>query len=916
MADKKKLSQDTQNTLWHARTVEDVRQTLNVPEEGLSDQEAAERLERYGPNQLPAPQRRGPLKRFFVQFHNLLIYVLLGAAMVTALMGHWLDFGVILGVVVVNALIGFIQEGKAEKALDSIRDMLSLHAYVERDGHRREVAAEELVPGDLVLLQAGDKVPADMRLIRVKDLRVDEALLTGESQAVAKQVDPVEEDAVLGDRLSMAYSGTVVTYGRASGVVVATGKQTEIGRISEMLTTVETISTPLLRKMDVFARRLTGAIILLGVGAFAFGMLARDYTMVEMFLATVGLIVAAIPEGLPAIITITLAIGVQRMARRKAIIRRLPAVETLGAVTVICSDKTGTLTRNEMMVRDVVCADASFEVEGDGYDPHGEVLRDGQSVEVSDYPLLGDLARVGLLCNDSTLDTDDNEQWRIHGDPTEGALLTLGLKLGLDAEREADDLPRTDAIPFESEHRFMATLHHDHEGNAFIFLKGAPERVLELCRRQRQGDEEVELDEDLWRDAAEKLAGNGRRVLALAWRQTDSDRHDLAFDDISEFTLLGLVGITDPPRPEAIEAVKRCRTAGIGVKMITGDHARTALAIGRDMGIGDGERVVTGAEIEDAADERLSEWVREVDVFARTSPEHKLRLVRALQANGEISAMTGDGVNDAPALKRADVGVAMGIKGTEVSKEASEMVLADDNFASIVDAVEEGRTVYDNIRKSITFILPTNGGEAFVLLAAIALGRVMPITPVQILWINMITAVTLALSLAFEPPEKDIMTRPPRPPKEPILSLFLGWRILYVSLILLAGTFGLYIYERETGADIEVARTVAVNTLVMFEAFYLLNCRYLHRSVVSREGLLGNRLALYAIGLVVVFQLLFTYAPPLQFLFSTAPLDGAAWLRVVLIASTVFFLVELEKVLFKGLHREARGLEPRREGEA
>ncbi|HDR46778.1 MAG TPA: HAD family hydrolase, partial [Geoalkalibacter subterraneus] len=510
----------------------------------------------------------------------------------------------------------------------------------------------------------------------------------------------------------------------------------------------------------------------------------------------------------------------------------------------------------------------------------------------------------------------DNEQWTIHGDPTEGALLTLGPKLGLDAEHEADDLPRTDAIPFESEHRFMATLHHDHEGNAYIFLKGAPERVLELCHRQRRGDETVELDEDFWRDAAGELAGNGRRVLALAWREADSDRHDLTFDDISDFTLLGLVGITDPPRPEAIEAVKRCRTAGIAVKMITGDHARTALAIGRDMGIGDGERVVTGGEIEDADDQRLAQWVREVDVFARTSPEHKLRLVRALQSNGGISAMTGDGVNDAPALKRADVGVAMGIKGTEVSKEASEMVLTDDNFASIVDAVEEGRTVYDNIRKAITFILPTNGGEAFVLLTAIALGRVMPITPVQILWINMITAVTLALSLAFEPPEKDIMMRPPRPPKEPILSLFLGWRILYVSLILLAGTFGLYIYERESGADIEVARTVAVNTLVMFEAFYLLNCRYLHRNVVSREGLLGNRLALYAIGLVVVFQLLFTYAPPLQLLFSTAPLDGAAWLRVVLIASTVFFLVELEKVLFKGLNREARGLEPRREEEA
>ncbi|WP_305042127.1 cation-transporting P-type ATPase [Geoalkalibacter sp.] len=888
---------------WHALDEAEARRRLATADGGLSAEEARARLERFGPNRLPPPKKRGPLLRFLAQFHNLLIYVLLGAALVTALLGHWLDFGVILGVVVINALIGFVQEGKAEKALDSIRGLLSLQALVERDGKRREIPAEELVPGDLVLLQAGDKVPADLRLLRVKELRIDEALLTGESAPVRKGVAAVAAVAPLGDRFCLAFSGTVVTYGRGTGLVVATGRETEIGRISEMLATVEKLSTPLLRKMDSFARVLTVAIILMAGGTLAFGTLARDYALVDMFLAAVGLVVAAIPEGLPAIITITLAIGVQRMARRNAIIRRLPAVETLGAVTTICSDKTGTLTRNEMMVQTLVCAQGGYELDGSGYDPHGSLLREGQAVEAEEHPPLLEMARVALLCNDALLEERDGH-WRVQGDPTEGALLTLGLKLGLEIKAQQEAWPRTDVIPFESEHRFMASLHHDHAGRARIFVKGAPERVLEMCGRQRRGADEEALDRVFWQRAAEELADQGQRVLALALKDFHNGRRDLTFDDVREgLTLLGLVGITDPPRPEAIDAVAQCRAAGIRVKMITGDHARTALAIGARMGIGDGDRAVTGPQLEEASDEQLRRWVREVDIFARSSPEHKLRLVKALQAEGEVAAMTGDGVNDAPALKRADVGVAMGIKGTEVSKEAAEMVLADDNFASIAHAVEEGRTVYDNIRKAIIFILPTNVGEAFVLLAAIALGRTLPITPVQILWVNMITAVTLALSLAFEPPEQDLMRRPPRPPAEPILSLFLGWRLVYVSLILLAGIFGLFIYERAQGAAIEPARTVAVNTLVMFEVFYLLNCRYLHRTVLSREGLLGNPYVLIAIAVVMVFQLLFTYAPPMQLLFATTALDAAAWLRVILVAATVFILVELEKILFRRIHR-------------
>jgi magnesium-transporting ATPase (P-type) len=892
-----------ENHDWHALDGAEVQRRLEVGVGGLSRSESDERLARYGPNRLLPPKKRPPLLRFITQFHNLLIYVLLGAAVVTVLLGHWLDFGVILGVVIVNALIGFVQEGKAERALDSIRGMLSQRAFVERDGKRQEVAAEDLVPGDLVLLQAGDKVPADLRLLKIKDLRIDEAILTGESEAVSKGDQAVAVRAAMGDRFCMAFSGTVVTYGRGTGVVVATGQATEIGRISEMLATVETLTTPLLRKMDSFARLLTVAIVVLAGGTFAFGRLLRDYAAVDMFLAAVGLVVAAIPEGLPAIITITLAIGVQRMAWHNAIIRRLPAVETLGAVTTICSDKTGTLTRNEMMVQVLVNAEGRFEVEGNGYDPHGAVTLDGNVLNGDDQAGLLELGRAGFLCNDALLEESDG-QWQVQGDPTEGALLALGLRLGLELKVEQEAWPRTDVIPFESEHRFMATLHHNHEGATLIYLKGAPERVLEMCSSQRCSEHDEPLECSFWHAAAEALADRGERVLALACKSADSGRHDLTFADVDEgLTLLGLVGMTDPPRAEATTAVAACRTAGIRVKMITGDHARTALAIGAQMGIGDGKRVVSGPEIEGADEEQLRRWVREVDIFARSSPEHKLRLVKALQAEGEVVAMTGDGVNDAPALKRADVGVAMGIKGTEVSKEAAEMVLADDNFASIARAVEEGRTVYDNIRKAITFILPTNGAEAFVLLAAIAMGRTLPISPVQILWINMITAVTLALSLAFEPPEKDIMRRPPRPPGEPILSLFLGWRIFYVSLILLAGTFGLFIYERIQGAEIELARTVAVNTLVMFEVFYLLNCRSLHRTVLSLEGLLGNRYLLIAIAVVIVFQMLFTYAPPAQLLFATAPMNFAAWLRVVLVAMSVFVLVELEKMLFRGIHR-------------
>ena len=885
---------------WHALTVPRVLEMLASSTEGLSTEEAGRRLAAHGPNRLPEAKPRSPLVRFIAQFHNVLIYVLLAAGAVTALLHHWLDAGVILGVVVVNALIGFVQEGKAEDALNAIRRMLSHQATVLRDGHRVNVQATELVPGDLVPLQAGDKVPADLRLLMCKGLQIEEAALTGESVPVEKGVEPMAETTVLADRRCMTYSGTLVTHGQGQGVVVETGAGTEIGRISALVAGVHKLTTPLLRQMAQFGRWLTAAILVLAAASFVFGVLIRGYTAAQMFLASVGLAVAAIPEGLPAIMTITLAIGVQRMAARNAIIRRLPAMETLGTVAVICSDKTGTLTRNEMTVRKLVTGGRELEVSGTGYDPHGGYLLDTREYPVAADPVALQALRAVLLCNDAALERRDGE-WGVQGDPMEAALLIAGVKAGLDPEDEARAYPRTDLIPFDSGHQFMSTLHHSHKGEAFIFLKGAPERVLEICTRQREQQGESALDLESWRRRVQEMAANGFRVLAVAEKAGRSHQTELDFADMEgDMVLLGLLGLIDPPRPEAIEAAGKCQDAGIRVKMITGDHALTAAAVAHKVGLTNTRVVLTGREIDDLSDEDLRLQVDEVDVYARVSPEHKLRLVSALQKQGSVVAMTGDGVNDAPALKRADVGVAMGRNGTEAAKEAAEMVLTDDNFASIVQAVEEGRTVYDNLKKAILFILPTNGGEALVILGAILFGfHQFPLTPVQILWVNMITAVTLALALAFEPPEPGVMQRPPRNPREPVLTAMFLWRIGFVSIILMSGTFGLFIWEMERGMSIEYSRTVSVNTLVMFEIFYLFNSRYITAPVLNRAGLLGNRYILLAIGLLLLFQLSFTYLAPIQLLFGTAPIDAATWMRIVLVASSVLVLVELEKAVFR-----------------
>ncbi|MBL4608633.1 MAG: cation-transporting P-type ATPase [Pseudomonadales bacterium] len=881
---------------WQTESTEEVLSSLKATIKGLSKEEITSRLAIYGQNRLPEPKTRGSLIRFFHQFLNVLIYVLIAASAVTVMLGHWVDGSVIMAVVFLNSVIGFVQEGKAEDALKAIQQMLSPNAMVLRDNRQITIKAEELLPGDIVLLQSGDKVPADLRLLRVKGLQIQESVLTGESMAVEKITEPVARQSIIGDRHCMAYSGTLVTHGQGRGVVVTIGAQTEIGRISTLVSEVESVTTPLLRQMAQFGRWLTVAILAIAVITFVFGLLLRDYAAAEMFLAAVSLAVAAIPEGLPAIMTITLAIGVQRMAKRNAIIRRLPAVETLGAVTVICSDKTGTLTRNEMTVRTISSSNNLFELSGTGYDPHGAISMTGKDILPEERPFLQELLRAAVLCNDASLEKN-NSEWLVHGDPMEGALLVAGLKAGLEIEAEGKQYPRTDLIPFESEHRFMATLHHSHTGDAFIYLKGAPERVLEMCANQQTIDGDQPLNRTFWLDRIEEMAQKGQRVLAIAVKQVSHEKMELTFSDVdSDLTLLGMFGLIDPPREEAIEAVKICDKAGIRVKMITGDHGATALAIARQLKLVNTNDVLTGQEIELLSEQELIQRVLDVDVYARVNPEHKLLLVRLMQDQGLIVAMTGDGVNDAPALKRADVGIAMGQNGTEAAKEAAEMVLVDDNFASIAHAVEEGRTVYDNLKKAILFILPTNGGEALIILAAIVLGfHQLPLTPVQILWVNMITAVTLALSLAFEPPEQNVMQHPPRDAHEPMLTSYLIWRVAFVSVILMSGTFGLFIWEMNSGMSIEHARTVAVNTLVVFEIFYLFSSRYITASVFNWAGLTGNPYVLFATGMLVIFQLGFTYLAPMQSLFGTTAIGFDIWLRIFLVSSSVLFLVELEK---------------------
>ena len=889
----------------HARPATEVMAALGSGPEGLEGTEAAARLARHGPNRLPEPPRRGPLRRLLTQFRSILIHVLIAAAALSLALGHLTDAAVTIAVVIGNAAIGFVQEGRAEEAMAAIRGMLAQQSSVLRDGRRIVVPAETLVPGDLVLLEPGDRVPADLRLIDAASLKAQEAALTGESVPVDKDPAAVAADTALAERAGMVFSGTLVAAGTGRGVVVATGDATELGRISRMISDVAVLKTPLTEQMDRFGRGLTAVILAVSAGLLVLGLAVRDMPFDTLFMSIVGLAVAAIPEGLPAVLTVTLALGAQAMARRNAIIRRLPAIETVGAVSVICTDKTGTLTRNEMQATDVVLAGGRVTLAGTGYAPEGEAAADG----APDPATLARLGEVADLCNDAALVRDEaSGEWQVAGDPMEGALKALAARL----PEPPDALPRLAEIPFDAAHRYMATLHRGPDGAGLILVKGAPERVLGLCREEAGPDGTPQpLDPAAWEDRVAALAARGQRVLGFAWAPAAEGAGTLAHGDLDgRLLFLGVVGLIDPPRAEAVQAVADCRAAGIRVKMVTGDHALTAEAIAGQIGLERPAPALTGADLDRLDDAAFAAAALETDVFARTAPEHKLRLVAALQGHGLTVAMTGDGVNDAPALRRADVGIAMGRTGTDASREAAQVVLADDNFASIVAGVREGRTVADNIRKVVAFEIPTSIGEGMVIVLALLMALPLPLSPVQILWVNLVTGVTLGIVLAFEPTEPGTMRRPPRPRGAPLMTRALALQIAVVSLIFLAATFGIFAWARTTGHDLATARTMAVNQLVVLEIANLFFVRNMHGPALRWTRIRGTPVIWTVLALLVAAQAAFTYWPPAQAVFGTRALAPDEAALVLILGVLAFLLLELGKALRPQAFRAAPAAAP------
>ncbi len=891
---------------WHKLPADEVARLLDTNgAKGLDIFEVKRRHERFGPNALQQAKGKTPLQRFLMQFNQPLVYILLAAGFITALLQEWVDSGVILAVVLVNAVIGYLQEAKAIKALDALAKSMVTEAVVLRGGERMRIRAEDLVPGDIVLLKSGDKIPADLRLFELRELRVDESALTGESLPVQKQVAPLDKDTTLAERTNIGYASTLVIFGTATGMVVATGGKTEIGRISQLISEADELQTPLTRKIASFSHMLLWVILALGALTFLVGVL-RGQPMVDMFMAAIALAVGAIPEGLPAAVTVILAIGVSRMAKRRAIVRKLPAVETLGSTTVICSDKTGTLTENQMTVQEIVAGGQLYRLSGTGYAVAGELYPDGgEAKDLIMTEALRHCLLAGLLCNDSKLIRKDDRP-AVEGDPTEGALIVAAAKAGLHMERESHNMPRIDAIPFESEHQYMATLHKNGDGT-LAYVKGGLEVILERCasRLDAQGQTLPLADDeyDTIVAQAEAMAAQGQRVLALACKKFPEGQRRIDHRDVAQdLVFLGLQGMIDPPRPQAVEAVKACLRAGISVKMITGDHVVTALAIARQLGIAQQggprapQRSLTGRQMTEFSDREFIDAARDVHVFARVSPEQKLRLVEALQAEDQVVAMTGDGVNDAPALKQANIGTAMGLAGTDAAKDAADIILTDDNFATIEAAVEEGRGVFDNLVKFIVWTIPTNLGEGLVIMASILLGVALPILPVQILWINMTTAGTLGLMLAFEPKEDGIMLRPPRDPRLPILTRDLLFRVLMVGCILMLAAFALFHWELSQGESLERARTVAVNVFVVLEAFYLFNCRSLHKSAF-KLGLFTNKWVIFGFFLMLGLQLLYTYAPFMNTAFQSEPVGLLAWAKIFGFGLVAYLVVEFEKRL-------------------
>ncbi len=913
-----RLEKATQ-TQWHALPSDQVLEALGSSARGLGDDQARRRLASHGRNELQRAKADGPLVLLARQLKNPLLLVLIGAGLVAIAMGKPLDGGVVLAVVVLNTLIGFVQELRAGKAIEALSQMVPELATVWRDGKKAQLPSQLLVPGDVIELAAGDRVPADARLLSQKGLRVQESALTGESVPSEKGLGVLAADVELGDRRNLVFGGTLVSAGAGTAVIVETGARTQLGRISDLLQGAVALETPLTRALAKVSVVLT-----VGIGAVSLALLGvalwRGYPLADGLLAAITLAVAAIPEGLPAIVTIALAIGVQRMARRRAVIRKLPAVETLGSTSVICSDKTGTLTRNEMTVQAVWApGSGAHRLSGVGYAPRGALTGEG-GAPVRELP--ADLARLleaSALCNDAAVE-EAGGRWTLAGDPTDGALLVAAMKAGLSLQALQRARPRLDEIPFESERQLMATLHALGEAERVIWMKGAPEVVLARCA----------LSPEL-RDAlpkrVEALASEGQRILAVAEKPAGAGGLELEDTD-GGFRLLGLVGMLDPPREEAISAVQACQAAGITVKMITGDHVRTAQAIAARLGIlGDGG-AVSGAQLARMSDGELEGVTRRCNVFARVAPEHKLRLVKALQAHRQVVAMTGDGVNDAPALKQADIGVAMGIAGTSVAKEAADVVLADDNFASIAAAVEEGRRVYDNLVKALAFVLPTNLGLALILIASVAFFPLVPVAgawvpllpmlPTQLLWINLVASVTLALPLAFEAPERDVMRRSPRRQSAPILGRFVLTRTAMAAALMTAGALGLFFWEYLREVDqvghalaLREAQTMSVTAVIFFQIFYLLNCRSLKDSMF-RLGVFRNRAVFVGIGVLLAAQAAFIYLPPLQRVFRTAALDVQELLLALAVGAAILPVVSFEK-WYRARRRmkgPPRGVEP------
>jgi Ca2+-transporting ATPase len=896
---------NAESNQWHTHETEKVLREIKSSEMGLSSAEANTRLLDYGENKINRKKKDSPFKLLWRQINNPLIWVLLGSSAVATIVGKITDGLVVLAVVIINTIIGFIQEFKAGRAIEALSDMIPENATVLRDGKNSIIPVSGIVPGDIVLLAAGDRVPADMRLINQKSLLVEEAALTGESLAVQKSIAPVEKDAVLGDRKCMVYGGTLVSAGTATAVVVATGMQTELGKISDMLSEATDLETPLTKKLAVIGKYLTTGIIIVTILIMIIGTLRATgqgiligLALKDSLMFAIALAVGAIPEGLPAVVTIALAIGVQRMAKRKAIIRKLPAVETLGSTTVICTDKTGTLTRNEMTVNELWTAENGLQLTGVGYNPEGAFMLNG--VAIPDLP--GDITTLlknAVLCSDASIKAVGKE-YGITGDPTEVALIVAAAKAKIDADKLRKMHQRIDVIPFNSELQYMATLIWKPD-TKFIIMKGAPEVIIKKCNTHIGG---FPLDKQHIVEQIERLGARGMRVLAVAQKDwAKGDANELSMDDVFDgFRFVGLIGMIDPPRAEAIEAIKACHNAGIVVKMITGDHHATARSIGIDLGLSVNGAVVTGVELSKMDDETLLKTVNEINIFARVAPEHKLRLVKALQNNNQIVAMTGDGVNDAPSLKQSNIGVAMGITGTSVSKESADIVLADDNFSSISAAVEEGRRVYDNLIKSLAFLLPTNLGLALILIYGVMFFPFNPITnilllpmlPTQLLWINLVAAIALALPLAFEVLEPDVMKRPPRNPDEPLFSRFVAFRVVFVSILMTAGAILLFnreysiaIFNNVSPIDaLRKSQTIVVTFVIMFQIFYMLNCRSLKDSLL-KIGIFSNYTVFIGIGTILALQALFVYNPFMQSVFGTAALD----LRDILIAVGAGFLI-------------------------